>query len=225
MLQQVLTGLLDLLSPPRCAACATLLDTRAQGFCAGCDLLVEPLLTPAATTGLDGLDDLAACSYGGPLRDALHRFKYEGASELAPALSLWLEQPARALLGRVDCVAVVPLHARKLRQRGYNQSALLARPVARLLGVRFTPSLLRRARDTPAQVGLGRHARQSQLAGAFIVTRKLAGASVLVVDDVRTTGATLDEARRALSEGGARRVYTLALACVPESEAATPERV
>ncbi|MDB4987334.1 MAG: phosphoribosyltransferase domain protein [Myxococcaceae bacterium] len=209
MLQQVLAGLFDLLSPPACAACTAPLDERSQGFCEACRPLVERAEPDKSARDLDG------CIYGGPLRDALHRFKYEGASELAKPLASWLAQPVHSLLGRVDLVAVVPLHPRRLRARGYNQSALLARPVARWLDVPFAPGLLRRARDTPPQVGLRWRERQAQLAGAFAVTRNVVGRAVLVVDDVRTTGATFDEARRALCQAEASEVFTLALARAP----------
>ncbi|MDB4985374.1 MAG: Competence protein, partial [Myxococcaceae bacterium] len=117
MLQQVLAGLFDLLSPPACAACSSLLEARSQGFCEACRPLLERAELDAPT--LESGRDLDACVYGGPLRDALHRFKYEAASELAKPLASWLEQPVRSLIGRVDLVAVVPLHPRRLRTRGY----------------------------------------------------------------------------------------------------------
>lgn len=207
MLKQLLAGCLDLLSPPRCAACLSLLEARITGFCDACAPLLETSHGQLSTPR-----DAAACVYGGPLRDALHRLKYEAASELAPALGRLLQQPTRGFVGRVDCVAVVPLHPRRLRERGYNQSALLARPVARALGVPFLPRLLMRTRDTPAQVGQSRDDRVMQLSGAFCASVRARGRMVLVVDDVRTSGATLAEARRALYAVEARDVYTLALA-------------
>jgi len=213
MLQRLVAGLFDLLSPPRCAACGGLLDLRLAGFCDACAPLLE--WAPAALTSAR---DAAACVYGGPLRDALHALKYEAASELVPALARLLARPAGSFAGRVDCVAVVPLHARKLRQRGYNQSALLARPVARLLAVPFLPRLLVRTRDTGAQVGKNRSDRGAQLMGAMCASRRARARTVLVIDDVRTSGATLAEARRALYAAEARDVYTLVLAATPAPE-------
>lgn len=208
MLHRVFEGLLDIVSPPLCAACRTPLAARALGFCEACRPLLEPAARGSAESG-----ELAAYLYGGPLRDALHRLKYEGASELAPQLAALLCEPARALAGRVDCVVPVPLHPRKLRARGYNQAALLARPVARALGVPLRSALLTRVRDTSAQVGRSKNERIEQLAEAFRARVVAHGKSVLVVDDVRTTGATLRAAREALVGAGARSVYTLALAC------------
>jgi len=213
MLQRLVSGLLDLLSPPRCAACGALLEARVMGFCDACAPLLE-----RAPRDLTSARDAAACLYGGPLRDALHRLKYEGASELAPALARLLAKPAGSFAGRVDCVAVVPLHARKLRQRGYNQSALLARPIARLLGVPCVPRLLVRTRDSGAQVGKNRSDRIGQLTGAMRASRRARARTVLLIDDVRTSGATLAEARRALYEAEVRDVYTLVLAVTPASD-------
>ena len=165
----------------------------------------------------DAPHDAAACVYGGPVADALHRLKYQGRLEVAPALVSLLEPRAHALSGRADVVACVPLAPSRLRERGYNQSALLAGPVAALVGARFAPHALSRPRAGLGQVGAGRAERTRQLEGAFRA-RGVAGLRVLVVDDVRTTGATFTEARRALIEAGASAVLTLALAQTPEPE-------
>jgi ComF family protein len=205
--RRFIQGLLELLSPPTCAACASATDSRGTVFCAACEPLLDSAPVPAGV-----LRDRDACVYGGPLREALHRLKYRGQSELASGLSHWLIEPAQAFAGKVDVVVPVPLHARKLRERGFNQSGLLARPVARSLEVQFWPRLLRRPRASAAQVGRGREARARSLRGAFVASPRALGKRVLVLDDVRTTGATLEEARRALREAGAAAVYTLALA-------------
>ncbi|MET0283141.1 MAG: ComF family protein [Polyangiales bacterium] len=196
-------GLLDLLSPPVCAACAGPIAMREWVFCGACEPLIDRACPRARL-------DLDACMFGGPLRDAIHRLKYRGQSELGAGLAQWLLEPALELAGEVDLVTAVPLHARRLRERGFNQSVLLARPVARALEVPLVPRLLRRVRGATAQVGRGREARARSLHGAFMASPRAEGMRVLVVDDVRTTGATLDEARRAL--GHAAAVYTLALA-------------
>lgn len=208
MLNSLLAGLADLVSPPVCAACRSSLAERALGFCEAC----RPLLDRASLTADDAHRD--AYSYGGPLREALHRLKYEGASEVAPLLAELLNEQALPFVGKVDLVTVVPLHVRRLRARGYNQSALLAAPVARSFGVPFAPTLLRRVRDTPPQVGRGQRERHAQLANAFTASSRARGRAILVVDDVRTTGATLLEVCRTLEAAGARKLFTLALAGV-----------
>lgn len=209
MLKHLLAGLLDLVAPPVCVACQSPLVQRSLGFCPAC----KPLLERVVSSVDDAHHD--AYVYGGPLRDALQRLKYEGATETAPALAALLAEAATPLLGKVDVVTAVPLHPRRLRQRGFNQSILLARPVARLLSVPLVPSLLRRVIDTPAQVGKGISARQAQLARAFRASARAGDRSLLVVDDVRTTGATLAAAQAALVAAGARQVFTLALAGTP----------
>ena len=125
-----------------------------------------------------------------------------------------MAEPAQAFAGAIDVVVPVPLHPRRLAERGYNQAALLAAPVARRLGVPFAPCALARVRDTPQQVVMDRASRLLNVAGAFAVRDRtfVAGGRVLLIDDVRTTGATLDGCARALHEVGARAILALVLA-------------
>jgi ComF family protein len=113
----------------------------------------------------------------------------------------------------VDVIAPVPLGLARLAQRGYNQSALVAKPLALALGVRYYPLALRRSRETHSQVGLSAVQRKENVKGAFEAKFNLVtGRSILVVDDVTTSGATLDACAAALFEAGARQVYGLTLA-------------
>ncbi len=113
-----------------------------------------------------------------------------------------------------DLVIPVPLHRRRLRWRGFNQAALLALAIARKIGCKIDVTALKRVRDTPPQTSQNRHERRQNVRGAFIVTRpdRIAHRRLLLVDDVMTTGATLDECARALLDAGARRVEVLTLA-------------
>jgi ComF family protein len=208
MLKRFVQGMLDLLAPARCAACDGLLTLHEQGFCGGCCTLID-----GSSAGNEL--DLVACVYGGPLAEALHRLKYGGALQVVPALAALFEPSLPELSGRVDLVTAVPLTGARLRARGYNQSGLLAQHVARALRVPFRPRVLRRVREGAAQVGKGREVRALQLHQAFEASG-VEGRRVLVLDDVRTTGATLSEARRALEACGAHSVITLALAHTPE---------
>jgi ComF family protein len=211
MLKSLLDGLVDLLAPGVCSACERPLELRDDAFCLACIACVEP--APAS-----GDPDLRAVySYGGALADAVWRLKYEGRSEIARAFRAPLCEQAAAWAALVDGVAAVPLTASKLRARGYNQSALLAQGVARGLGLAFRPRWLLRQRSGMRQVGQNREVRLMQLRGAFASPRAVAGKTVLVVDDVRTTGATLREAERALSAAGAARVLKLVLALADNS--------
>jgi ComF family protein len=204
------SSLLKLLSPARCAACDALLAERESAFCAAC----APLLEPSASTlepGAAPVGAPAAFLYGGPLADAIQRLKYAGRSELARPLGALLADYAIVFGGLVERVVPVPLHPSRLRERGFNQSALLARPVARALGVPFDPYWLARVRPTRDQASLAREARGHNLRGAF-AARGVRAQRVLLIDDVRTTGATLAEASEALLRAGCERVHTLALA-------------
>jgi ComF family protein len=150
--------------------------------------------------------------FEGPLRDTIHRYKYREEHARAASLAGLLLDGARLDPARYDLIAHVPLHARRRRQRGYDQSQLLARAVARALNVPAAEGLLRSVRTRP-QVGLGYQERQENVRGAFAWSgASLAGARVLLLDDVITTGATMRAAASPLLEAGASRVDGLALA-------------
>jgi competence protein ComFC len=206
VLKSLWKGLVEQLAAPGCVACDSPLEADESGFCAACEPLVERVLA-CAEPNLQ-----AAFHYGGPIADAVWRLKYEGRSEVARALRGPLAECAARWLGSVDVVLPVPITRAKLRLRGYNQSALLAQQVARAIDLPFRPTWLTRTRAGPRQVGQGRALRLSTIRGAFQASPKVAGKSALVIDDVRTTGATLHEAERALREAGAKDVFALTLA-------------
>jgi ComF family protein len=209
-LVSLVQGALDWLAPLHCAGCDGLIGRDAIPFCGACAILLD-----------DGPDALraparraAAYAYGGPLADAIGRLKYEGRSDLGAGLAQLLARAALAYAGAVDAVIALPLHPARLRARGYNQSALLARPVARALGVPLVHDALQRVRDTPPQAGLSRVERLANVRGAFRArpTRAQRCARVLLIDDVRTTGSSLDAGAEALLAAGCSEVITLALA-------------
>jgi ComF family protein len=138
------------------------------------------------------------------------RMKYERRPDLSRPLSdlLWRAIERRAKVLGACVVVPVPLHPSRLAERGFNQSALLARPVARRLSAPFCPVAVARVRDTPRQAALDRRARLANLSGAFRVRQpeRVRGRDVLLIDDVCTTGATLVACARALREAGVRSV-------------------
>jgi ComF family protein len=228
--------LADLVCPERCAACNALVAC-SDAFCHACLSRVNVLGPPEC-------DRCGApCSPSVPCREchaapdravryarawaaywsdapphpvaaAVRAYKYGGTTRLARRFAL-------AMLPRVpdptvSIVAPVPLHTRRLRTRGFNQSALLARRIARGLGCRFAPRLVARTRDTPSQTAQSGAARRANVADAFVVRRPTAvrDHAILVIDDVWTSGATAAAVAAALAVCGARAVDVLTFARV-----------
>ena len=154
-------------------------------------------------------------SHEGDARRLVHDLKYRRATWLANDLADFLEGRARAEfdIRDIDVILPVPLHPVKFVLRSYNQSALLASSLARRIGAPCDGSLLRRLRDTPTQTHLGAGGRQRNVDGAFgVATPEFARSrTILVVDDVMTTGATIDEIAKTLKAAGAWRVWALTL--------------
>jgi len=146
----------------------------------------------------------AALAYGFPADVLVQSLKFRGELALAPFLAELLAGCISKM--EVDCIIPVPLSAERLRGRGYNQALEIARDVARASRLRLAPGLCERTRDTPSQTDLPLTERSKNVRGAFHCPRLIAGARVAVLDDVMTTGATLDEVAATLKRAGAARV-------------------
>jgi ComF family protein len=146
------------------------------------------------------------------------RFKYADRMEAAPAFARWMLRAGAELLGDADLIAPVPLHRSRLFSRRFNQSAELARHIAGAARLQLAPDLLERVRATRPQVGLSGDARRRNVAGAFRLgaasRAKVKDRVVVLVDDVVTTGATVEACARAIKAAGAREVRVLCLARV-----------
>jgi ComF family protein len=143
--------------------------------------------------------------YEQSLRQAIHRFKFNGGVGLDRSLGKLLEQTIDADLS-IDLVIPIPLHRKRLQQRSYNQALLLAREVARIRTLTVVNDLLLKIRETESQLGLSAKERMKNLQGAFALKRKVSGKKILLVDDVMTTGATVETCSRVLLEGGATEI-------------------
>ena len=220
------TRFLNLLFPPRCIGCRRVgvwlcADCLAQiprvepPFCARCGgtVVADTLCSRCRTAPLQIERIRAAVYFEGVLREAIHRLKYRRLTVLSEPLGglmaeYWTLHPMPA-----DVVVPVPLHAARLRERGYNQAALLAREMARRVGLVMDEQTLVRQRATSPQVELNAKQRKKNVHDAFrCSSNTLAGKRVLLIDDVCTTGATLEACAVALREGGVRGVQALTLA-------------
>ena len=202
-------GFLELLAPSVCPGCDLPSGNPHQsGFCGAC----LPLLEEVSTALAPPASVAAVYVYGGPLAEAILRLKYHGRTEIAPVLGKLLSQAALPYIETIDVVMPVPLYPRRLRARGFNQAALLATPVSRRLGLPLDVMALSRVRDTAEQAGIDREQRALNVKGAFRARPPRRPERVLLVDDVRTTGATLAAASQALLEAGYSSVHALALA-------------
>jgi ComF family protein len=196
---------MNTIRPPVCPGCGWPLPAQAP-----VELCERCRATPFELEGLR--------AYGlhtGTLREAVHQLKYGGLTALAPALGQAMSRAWPDLAPGCDCCVVVPvpLHRARQRERGYNQAALLARELAHGLGRPVIEGCLLRTRHTRPQVGLTGPERRSNVANAFYCAPgSLAGQHVLLVDDVCTTGATLESAAAAVREAGAQSVWAYTLA-------------
>jgi ComF family protein len=207
---------------PVCPECLDRLPPlRAAAQCAQCGVPFEND-APLHAAGLCGFCRRGVTAfdwgrgfgvYEGRLRHLIHLLKYERLEPLARPLGRCLA-PLLAEAGPVDVIVPVPLDRRRERQRGFNQAALIAAELSRTAGVPLGRGVLRRVRATETQTGLTRRQRRLNVRGAFRVRRPeaVAGRTVVLVDDVITTGATAAACAAALKRAGAARVVVLALA-------------
>jgi competence protein ComFC len=217
---------IDWIYPPFCGGC----NQPGTRWCPGCqNKVVQPKENICQRCG-NFLHNNKSCpnctinppsykilrswgEYNGPLREAIHSLKYNRNIGLAEALSTHLVELLKELEWPVDLVIPVPLGTQRMRERGYNQASLLAYPLALACKIPYSGKALQRSRETPTQVGLTALQRIENVADAFKAKRSIVSMkSVLVIDDVTTTGATQNSCAQALLNAGAFCVYGLTLA-------------
>jgi ComF family protein len=229
---------LDVALPPLCPSCREPLGDGA-GLCATCWSklsLIEPpycarlgipftydpgpgLLSMEAIAAPPAYDRArAAVRYDDVARALVHRFKYGDRLDLAPMMGRWIARAGRELTAGADALVPVPLHWRRLWARRFNQSAALAKTIGGIAGVPVLTGALKRVRATQQQVGLSKAERADNVQGAFRVPpecrAEVAGRRLVLVDDVLTSGATVDTCARALLRAGAAHVDVLVFARV-----------
>jgi ComF family protein len=198
-----------------CAVCAAELVRVADG-CSRCGLARPVALCPRMLMVWHVDAVIAPFSYEPPADHYLHALKYRGGRSLGRALALLLAPPLRDARLQVDALVAVPLHRTRLRERGYNQAHEIARALGRALRVPVLVRGIARRTATPAQTGQGALERRAGVAHAFRVERLLPGSNIAVVDDVITTGATVNALAAELKAAGAARVVAIAVARTPE---------
>jgi ComF family protein len=188
-------------TPPICKRCGAVLDATGT-ICSGCSQSSPSFSALRAWAVFDG-----------PLRNALHRLKYKGDVALGEILARPLISMLQDLKWGIDLVTAVPIGIARRAERGYNQAALLALPLAMGCGITYAPQALSKIRETRSQVGLNVVQRLENVSGAFLAHAKYVREKcVLVVDDVTTSGATIEACSSALLIAGAREVFGLTLA-------------
>ena len=202
---------LRLLFPPRCVLCGR----EGDLICEPCRRSFPPRLDQDAIPKLTGIRAARAVwPYEGNIREVVRRYKYNGLRSLAPVLALEMAHVLREWGPAINLIVHVPVHPARLRERGFDQSELLARELSRMTELDAVPALVR-LRETGVQArAMSAVERTSNVRGAFHVPNpaQVHRTNVLLIDDVLTTGATLTEAARALRHAGARNVYALTFA-------------
>ncbi len=232
--------LLGLVFPPSCLACRKAVE-RHGALCAPCwgqmrfierpfcerlgtpfaqDHGIEGLLSPEAMANPPVYARARAVAQfeDGPARQLVHRLKYSDRLELALPMGRWMARAGMELLSQADLIISVPMHRSRLRSRKFNQAALLAQTISRQCGVPCNPHLLQRVRHTAQQVGLSRSQRAVNMQGAFKISAEaalhLSQRRIVLVDDVLTSGATINAAARTLLRAGAGQIDVLVFARV-----------
>jgi ComF family protein len=230
----------DLIFPPACLNCRGA-TAAPGGLCCACwtqvrfierpycerlgtpfaaDLGNDELLSPEAVANPPVFARARAVAHfeDGPVRNLVHRLKYSGRTELAKPLGAWMARAGSEILAGADLLVPVPLHRWRLAARGFNQANALAKAIAAQSGVPVDPFVLERVKPTPPQVRLSRSQRALNMQGAFRAAEgaasQIEGRAIVLVDDVMTSGATVNAASRALLRAGARQVDVLVFARV-----------
>ncbi|MCX5820635.1 MAG: ComF family protein [Deltaproteobacteria bacterium] len=252
----ILTGIADLIFPPRCITCDNLLERHGPlPFCPPCVDGIRFIRSPlCARCGVpfpvaEGEDHLcgdcltaekpyavarAVGRYEETLLTAIHLFKYRGRIGIGEILGRIMADFAAGIwdMKVFERIVPVPLHRKRLRERGFNQAVILARELSKRFDIPLDFTSLRREVFTPPQVGLGREERSANVHGAFSARHpeRITGRRILLVDDVYTTGSTLAECARVLLRANAEAVTVLTLARavqdrgrIPETERDLPE--
>lgn len=234
-------SLTDYLFPPVCLSCMTSLEIP-NTICPNCwqniNFLTQPLceingtpfpfdiepgtISAAALKNPPSYDKArGVAAYDGTMKELIHKLKYNDRHELLNLFTNWMKFSGKELIEQSDIILPIPLYKTRLWQRRFNQSALLAKRLSEITSLPYECAILRRQKKTRSQVGLTSKERYQNLKNAFVIEQnkkeKLENKTVLLIDDVITTGATINSAALSLKNSGAKTVYILSLAIVTNS--------
>ena len=188
-----------------CCLCNKEAVLNSHGLCEKC---AETILSSPGFTMNEPVEDAAAgILYNDAAADIIHRFKYYGCRYLGKNLASFISLPRD---WQADVMIPVPLHSARLKERGYNQSLILAEHIGRKYNIPVKADLLKRIRNTLMQSLTSRHERRENVRDAFRASKRCAGMNIILVDDVITTGSTAEECAKALKAAGADKVYVIA---------------
>lgn len=214
-MRKLLDALFDLMFPPRCPFCHRFLN-GATAICAHCELNLPYTPIGVLDRRAGNVDEYySALYYKGVARESILRYKFSGLSMYADFYAPLMCNCADDNELYADVVTWVPLSAARLRTRGYDQARMLAEPVAEYLELECVPLLKKRRNNAPQSGTNGARERRRNVRGvySYIGRESLAGKCVLLIDDVVTTGATLEECAQILKRAGAKKILALTLAC------------
>ncbi len=217
---KLLTKLLQLIYPPRCAFCGKV-TANGEEICTSCEKELPYIPLEEQLRPLPGINGCCSpLSYQDTVRESLHRYKFKGKNAYFRTYGKLVAKCVDENHVSCDIISCVPLSKKRLRKRGYNQSELIARKMAELLQLTYRP-VLKKVRNNPAQSGTaGKKQRRENVQGVYEIhpAADIAGKSILLVDDIVTTGATLQECARVLTEHGAAQVWAATLARTEKQE-------
>ncbi len=226
LIKRVSKGFLDLLWPPFCAICggrtksgpvcercSAAMTKIGEKFCPECG---SPITGDFCSRHRDAVypQFLPAFDFGDRVRELIHKLKYSGRRDIGRFFGdiiLGLEQ-ADPIWGRIDGLLPVPLHKLRMRDRGYNQSEIIAEPISKATGIPMFSKSIKRVRNTSSQTKLNAKERENNIAGAFMVSERLTGKKLAIIDDVITTGATTKELASAIKQAGGEVVCAMCVA-------------
>jgi len=207
--------IISFIYPPRCVFCREVLESK---FGHGCESWVcSECAKNIPFIDSSGNKVISVVEYKDNVRRAFYALKYGNRPHIAKTLArITFDNTSLPEMSNVCCFAPVPMYHKKQKERGYNQAGLYAKELSVLYGVSFVENLLRRTKDTPPQSGLNTQERRKNVEGAFEFNTEFSqfvfGKAVLLIDDIHTTGATLDECSKVLLDAGAKEIFCLAFA-------------